>query len=85
VEAVNQFNQLRAYALSGVEIVQWAATIERLVPDLDPVALCWLIDQMLQGEYAYDRHAGVQQLIMGLRNVERTEVGNYKFKIEFPG
>lgn len=84
VEAVTQFSQLRSYALTANEILQWSVTIERVVKEIDPVSLCWLVDEMLAGRYEYDRFAGIQQLIVGLSKVERVE-NNYRFKTDFPG
>jgi hypothetical protein len=84
VEAVSYFNMLRAYPLTGTEIVQWAATIERVVLDLDPLALCWLVDEMLAGRYEFDKTVGIQQLITGLGRVEKIQTG-YRLKTDFPG
>lgn len=68
------------------EVFDWARTLERSAADLDPMALCWLVDEMLAGRYGYDKYAGIQQLTLGLRMVEKTGNG-YRFKVEenFPG
>lgn len=84
VEAINAFNQLRAFPLSQKEIFQWAQTIEAVEPPIDPLALCWLVDEMLVGRVQYDRGAGIQNLIQGVANVER--VGNtFQMRENFPG
>jgi hypothetical protein len=84
VEAVGHFNMLRAYPMGRDEVIAWAQTLERVVPDLDPLAVCWLVDEMLAGRYEYDKNAGIQNLTQGLMKVER--VGdNFQFKTDFPG
>lgn len=84
VEAVDQFNKLRPYPLDKKEILQWALTIENVIQDLDPLALCWLVDEMLAGRYEYDRNAGIQNLTLGVLRVERVGTG-YQIKTDFPG
>jgi len=64
--------------------LEFARTIERVVPDLDPLMLCWLVDEMLIGRYEYDKNAGVQQITIGLMKIEKTKTG-YQFKTDFPG
>lgn len=84
LEAINEFNKLRAYPLDKKEIVEWASTLERVVIDLDPLMLCWLVDEMLAGRHEYDKHGGIQNLTLGLMKIEKTKTG-YKFKTDFPG
>jgi hypothetical protein len=84
MEAVDQLNKLRAYPMEPAEIVQWALTIEAVVPGIDPLALCWLVDEMLAGRHEYDRNAGIQNLTAGVRKVEKVGSG-YQFKTDFPG
>jgi hypothetical protein len=84
VEAIAEFNKLRAYPLDRMEIFAWAHTIECSLPKLDPMALCWLVDEMLAGRYEYDRFSGIQQLTIGVQKVEKINQ-TYQFKTDFPG
>lgn len=84
VEALEQFNKLRAFPLTPQEIVAWALTVEDVVPGVDPMAVCWLVDEMLAGRYEYDKNAGIQNLTLGLMKIERVG-NNFQFKTDFPG
>jgi hypothetical protein len=84
LEAVDHFNRLRSYPLTREEIMKWAMTLEQVVPNLDPLALCWLVDEMLAGRYDYDRFSGIQQLTIGLQKVEKINQ-TYQLKTDFPG
>ncbi len=84
VEAIHHFSLMRAYKMDKIEVMAWANTLERLLPDIDPLALCWLVEEMMCCRYPYDKNAGIQQLVAGLGNIEK--VGNsYQFKTDFPG
>lgn len=75
VKAVYQFNQLRAYSLTEIEIMEWARSIERLVPDLDVDALNFAIDCMKTGEIDFDMKSGIQNIFEALKKVEKTSTG----------
>ena len=77
---------LKAVPLAPPEILEWAKTIERLLPGLDALMLCWLVEQMMTGKHPYDKNAGIQNLIHPIANgrIERTKTG-YEFKTDFPG
>lgn len=61
-----------------MEIVEWADSIQRLVPDLDLEALEFMIDNMKTGEIAFDKSAGIQNIFMGLKMVTRDDDGKLK-------
>lgn len=75
IRAVYQFNQLRAYSLTEIEMMEWARSIERLLPDLDIDALNFLIDKMKTGEMEYDKAVGIQNIFNGMKKIEKTESG----------
>ena len=78
LKAVYQFNQLRSFSLSKVEIIEWAQSIQRLCPDLDLDKLNFVIDRMKLGEISYDQKEGIQNIFRGLNMVT---VENGKFKV----
>lgn len=70
-----QFNQLRAFSLTEIEMVEWARSIERLTVDLDMDALNFVIDQMKCGNMEYDKTIGIQNIFNALKRIEKTETG----------
>jgi hypothetical protein len=82
---VAEFNKLKAVPMAPNEITDWARTIERVVPGLDPLMLCWLVDEMLAGRYKYDRNAGIQNLTIPLLSEVERFGKTYRFKTDFPG
>jgi hypothetical protein len=77
IKAVYQFNQLRAFSLTDIEIVEWAASIARLLPELNPSALEFMVDKMKIGEIQFDKTLGIQNIFNGLKQVT-FENGEYK-------
>ena len=75
VKAVYQFNQLRAFSLTQIEILEWARSIERLQPDIDVNQLMFVIDQMKVGNLEYDKTIGIQNIFKGLKMTEKTKDG----------
>ena len=84
MEALDAFNQLRAFPMGIPEMMQWGQTIEALCPDLDPLALCWLVDEMLTGRCPYDKNIGIGNILNNLERVEKTG-STFEFKQDFPG
>src|SRR5688572_17935405 len=78
VKAVYQFNQLRAFSLTQVEMLEWARSIERLCPALDVDALNFVIDQLKLAELPYDNTKGIQNILMWLPKVRKNEDGTFK-------
>jgi hypothetical protein len=75
VKAVYQFNQLRAFSLTQIEVLEWARSIERLHPNVDINQLMFVIDQMKVGNLEYDKTIGIQNIFKGLKMTEKTKDG----------
>jgi hypothetical protein len=76
--AINTFNQLRAFKLDAIEVLEWKDTIIRVRPDIDLQALQIAIDGMITGEIAYDQAQGIKNIFNALKKVIIDEDGNYK-------
>jgi hypothetical protein len=81
IEALKYFSLARPIPFTLDEIGQWAATIERVVPDYDSLALCWLVDEIMAGRYEYK--PGIQHVTIALQRIEKHEQG-YRWKKIFP-
>lgn len=77
-------NQLRSYPLSTGEIVQWSASLTRVLPGLDPEAVAYVIDAMIIGVRGYDDTKGVRNIVEALKDLRRTQSGKLCFKKEWP-
>jgi hypothetical protein len=75
---------LRGFPLTEIETLEWAAALERLFPDLDYGKLGFLLEQMMLGNYTYDRNLGIQNITIALPKIERIGDG-YQFKTAWPG
>jgi hypothetical protein len=84
VEIVRRFNQLRHFPLTEGEVFQWVASFNRVMPNLDPEALAFVIDAMISGDYEYDGRAGIQYVVAAIKDVVRTERG-FAFRKQWPG
>lgn len=76
IKAVVEFNQLRSFSLTPVEIAEWARTIIRIWPDYDVEWLNFVIDKMKCGQMEYDRGLGIQNIFQALKNSLRRRDGD---------
>jgi len=76
-QLLNQFNQLRAYRLTAVEVLEWKDTIVRLIPEIDLKALQCAIDGMITGAIPYDDRLGIRNIFAAMQRVVN-ENGRYK-------
>jgi len=74
-ECLHLFNQLRAFKLDSVEILEWKDTIFRKVPDLDIAKLEFAIDGMMDEQIPYDKDKGIQNIFRALERVTETPTG----------
>ncbi len=74
------FNQLRAFKLDAVEVLEWKDTIMRLRPDLEPARLEFAILALISGEIEYNKDLGIQNIIRALKQVGEDENGFKIFK-----
>ncbi len=78
IKAVYQFNQLRAFSLTDVEILEWARSIERLRPHLDIEHMEYSIDAMKQGNIEYDNTKGIQNIFNAIAQVCKNDDGTFR-------
>jgi len=71
-------NQLVAFPISADELKTWARDISRLLPDLEPDRLQYLMDCFRTDAIPYDKNKGIQNIFNGLRKIEKKEGGGYK-------
>lgn len=69
------FNQLRAFKLDMVEVLEWKDTIVRLNPDMEPPRLEFAILALISGEIEYNKDLGIQNIIRALKQVGEDENG----------
>lgn len=77
-KCLNEFNQLRDFKLSDIEILEWMDSLTRLI-NPEPEALQFAIDQLMLGKIPYDKSSGIKTLFDALKLVEKTEIG-YRIK-----
>lgn len=68
-------NQIMQYPLTAVQVLEWAESIERLVPDVDVMALAYLMDAFKLELIEWDRQKGIQNIFAGLKRVRKTDTG----------
>src|SRR5688572_12034733 len=69
------FNQLRAFKLDRVEVLQWKDTILRVKPDVKVDELRLAIDGLVSGEIPYDQSIGIKNIFIALRRITRDDDG----------
>lgn len=80
-EQLNRFNQLRAYPLSAVDILEWKDSIVKFFgQSLDLGALEFAIDQLIFGNIEYDKNTGIQNIFSALKDIVKDSNGDYKLK-----
>lgn len=73
--ALITFNQMRAFKLDKVEVLQWKDTILRVKPDVDLDELRLAIDGLVSGEIPYDQAIGIKNIFIALRRITRGDDG----------
>lgn len=80
-EQLHRFNQLRAYPLSAVDILEWKDSIVKFYgQSLDTGALEFAIDQLIFGKIEYDKNTGIQNIFSALKEITSDGHGGYKLK-----
>lgn len=74
-KALRVFNQLRAYKLDVVEVLQWKDTIMRIKPDVDLEELKLAIDGLITGEIPFDQSIGIKNIFIALKRISRDDDG----------
>ena len=74
-KALIVFNQLRAFKLERVEVLQWKDTILRVHPDVDLDELRLAIDGLVSGQIPYDQAIGIKNIFIALRRITRDDDG----------
>jgi len=69
--------------MSAAQVIRMAADVDRLVPEIDIHALAFLIDCWMREEVVYDKNKGVQNVLTGIRRIQKLEGGGYKVKQEY--
>lgn len=82
LDALIMFNQLRAFKLDGIEILQWKDSIVKLLPGLQVGALEFAIERMIIGQLEYDAKLGIQNIINALKKIERIEGTENSYRIK---
>jgi hypothetical protein len=75
LNSLDQFNQLRSFKLDFWDCIKWKDTILRLMPEVETKAIEFVIDQLILGNLEYDKDRGIQNIIEGLRRLEKTGNG----------
>ncbi len=75
VRAIAPINNLVAYPLDKKQLVAWSEVIERLAPDVEPGELAFLMDCYATGELTWDKTEGIQNILVKIKRVMKTETG----------
>jgi hypothetical protein len=66
---VYHVNQLTSYPLSGVQIEDWAKSINELMPDVDLVELKRVINNFKLGVFEWDYRKGIQNIFLAINSI----------------
>lgn len=69
-DSLNTFNQLRDFPLNAIQILEWKDSLLRIMPDLEPDKLEFVIDRMIDGQLTYKPEYGIKNLFIGLGMIE---------------
>lgn len=72
---VYHVNQLRQFPLSAVEVAEWSKSLLEYDENLDFEAIRFIIQEMKFCRMDWDKTEGIQNLIRGLKLIEKTETG----------
>lgn len=62
-----EVNQLSPFPLTAEQVVDWAKSIEELIPDIDPTDLRFIINEYKTDELEYDQRKGIQNIFSALK------------------
>lgn len=77
VKVVMNVNDCLPFKMDAPELVHWAQEIDRLIPDVDPEAIRFLIDCFKTEDLIWDRNKGIQNMFLGLKRIRRDEDGKF--------
>lgn len=66
-KAVFHVNQLTPYPYTDNQIIDWAKSIEELMPELSPKIIKIIVDKMKIGVIAYNYKLGIQNIFEGYK------------------
>lgn len=78
VAAVAEVNELIVFKMENEAVLHWAQEIERLAPGTDPEKVTFLIDCFKTERLTWDKTKGIQNIFSGLKQIRKTEEGEYK-------
>ena len=81
-KAIVDINQIVAYPMTAIGILEWAGTINRLMPGIDVGALAFLMDCFLTEKIVWDKNKGIQNILGSIGRVVKSNVG-YEIKREY--
>lgn len=68
------YNQLTAFPYSDLQIIEWAKSINELMPELSNETLKFIIDRMKIGYYPFDNRLGIQNIFNGIKQYLNDEI-----------
>lgn len=71
-------NQVAPYPLTAIQVLEWCASIEKLMPDLDIKKLEFLMDAFKVDRFSWDKSKGIQNIFNGLKFIRESEGGGYE-------
>jgi hypothetical protein len=66
-KALFHVNQLIAYPLTDLQIIDWSKTITRLMPEVTPAQVMAVIDEYMLENIEWDKSKGIQNIFYGLK------------------
>jgi len=78
-DALATYNQLRAFKLDAIDILEWKDTILKLMPNVKPPAIQFVIEQMVAGNIEHKKDEGIQNIVRGLKIVVKRS-GQWQIK-----
>lgn len=66
-QALFHVNQLIAYPLTDLQIIDWSKTITRLMPEVTPAQVMKVIEDYMLENIEWDKSKGIQNIFYGLK------------------
>ena len=66
-------NQLLAYTLTAENIAEWSISIWKIMPDVDPELIAFVLDAYKTDKLEWDKNKGIQNIFNGFTNTRWNE------------
>ena len=82
-DAIATYNQLRAFKLDAIDVLEWKDTLLKLMPNVRTSAITFVIEQMVAGNLEHKHTDGLQNIIRGLKRIRKRD-GQWQIIPDYP-